>query len=399
MNNVAKMFEHMDPPHHEGAPAEASLASHSDLSPPPITCVVMDDNDFDRRAIRRLADKSRHNIRLIETGSIAETRNHLAHRRADILLADYRVPDGDGIRFAGDVIRQGNEAPQVIVVTGENDTASAIEAIRAGASDYLPKEEMTLELFDDAIENAMRARGRVPQAQELPHDEVIAELTALRALSIQNSQKVKASILPLIAIGWQVSQGKIFAGPEREALQQKIESAAQGIPSLLDQLVISARCGTPATELETVDPIAILHDIADDETGAARLAKAKLTFGNLPPLKSCPRRMRLLFESLIQASIQFCPLGKQAEISIGAARDPSGRPIIWLRDNGVSLDVRKHSFGNNLAKGSLGADHADPFAWSLCQRIAQSLGAELKIKAGPENRTTVMLRFNKEHVD
>lgn len=398
MSNLARLFESPEQPDHGTAARAPSLATDPQRPPAPIRCVLMDDSDFDRKAIRRLAEKSRYDLRVIETGSIQETKQHLLHREADILLADYRVPDGDGIKFARDIVRQGAGAPQVIVVTGEHNAASAIEAIRAGASDYLPKEEMTQDLFNSAIENALHARGRVPHAEDLPRDEAISELSSLRDVALMNARDLKASILPLLALGWQVSQGKIFAGAEREALNRKIQDSAHQLPAMIDSLVIAAQCGNFTQTDHPTDLVAILEDIAEDPAGVVRRGNAALTVGPLPQLKACPRRMRLLFESLIQASIQFCPLGKRPEISIGAARDPSHRPILWLRDNGVSLDVRKHTFGNKLSQSAALAE-GDPFIWSLCQRLAETLDAELRIKAGPQDRTTVMLRFNSARGD
>lgn len=395
MPNLARTLDHAEFSELFDTARSVAKAPRSRKSTPPLLCVIMDDNDLDRKAIGRLAEKSRHNLHIFETATIAETRKLLAHQSADLLFADNRVPDGNGIEFAHSVIRQGASAPRVIVVTGEQDTNTAIEALRAGASDYLPKDEMTLDLFDGAIDNALRPYGRAPKPEHLPRSEVVGELTSLRDISLRNMRHLKASILPLIANGWKASQGKSFDAAERAALTQEIQEAARRIPALIDEVVVSARCGNADTGFETVDPVAILQDIAADDTGVVHVANAKLTFGQLPKLQACPRRLRLLFEALIQASIQFCPLGQRPEISIGAARDPSGQPIIWLRDNGVSLKVRKHSFGNNLAQSSLSRDRSDPFIWSLCQHVAETLGGELRIKDGPQDRTTVMLRFAK----
>ena len=57
--------------------------------------------------------------------------------RFDVVLQDYNLPDMSGLGLL-EAIRQRADVP-VILVTGENDSATAIEAIRRGATDYLLK--------------------------------------------------------------------------------------------------------------------------------------------------------------------------------------------------------------------------------------------------------------------
>ena len=103
-----------------------------------LTCLLMDDSRFDRQAIRRLVAESRYQVELIEATNLAETRTLLTSYRPDIILLDYRVPDGDGIDLAREICEQPSVLnPAVIVVTGEGDEGSAARSIRYGAADYL----------------------------------------------------------------------------------------------------------------------------------------------------------------------------------------------------------------------------------------------------------------------
>src|SRR5690349_2066256 len=55
----------------------------------------------------------------------------------DLILSDYHLPDCTGLELLGE-IRARCKTP-VIMVTGENVTAFAAEAIRKGATDYVVK--------------------------------------------------------------------------------------------------------------------------------------------------------------------------------------------------------------------------------------------------------------------
>ena len=386
---------------YDDADAEQSSgrnANGSGIETPPIKCILMDDNKIDRQQIRRIAKKSHHSINLIETASIQETKERLAHQPTDILLADYRVPDGNGIHFAGDIVRGGQDAPQVIVVTGESDASSTIEAIRAGAVDFLPKSDITLELFDSAIENALRARGRTTLPDDMEREQAIHELKALKKTSLKNTTELKASVLPLIALSWQISQGKMVTGDQRDDLNKNVQELAQRIPALLDEIVIAAACGPLSEEDEIADMTMIVQDILANETLQAIADDIKISFTHLPVLKASPKRARFLIEALIGAAIQFKALGKRPEIAIGSAKDPKGNPIIWIRDNGVPLNVRKNTLGNQMALLKTTAANGDPFIWSMCQSVAETLGADLKISTDANELTTVMIRFPKSHL-
>jgi putative nucleotidyltransferase with HDIG domain len=69
-------------------------------------------------------------------GSLAEARRLMGERHYDILFIDVNLPDGSGLSFIGD---RRDEQQVIIVMTGNDDLATAIQAIRAGAADFISK--------------------------------------------------------------------------------------------------------------------------------------------------------------------------------------------------------------------------------------------------------------------
>lgn len=57
----------------------------------------------------------------------------------DVIILDRRLPDGDGIEFLKAIRAFGGDEPIVVVVTAYGDIENAVEALRAGAWDYLAK--------------------------------------------------------------------------------------------------------------------------------------------------------------------------------------------------------------------------------------------------------------------
>lgn len=98
--------------------------------------------------------------------SLHEAREAVTKQAPDLVILDRRLPDGDGLDFLPELKTQ---VPGVVVVmvTAHGDIASAVDAIRAGAADYLAK---PVELADLVLKakrsvDSIRLRDRLEQAE------------------------------------------------------------------------------------------------------------------------------------------------------------------------------------------------------------------------------------------
>jgi two-component system response regulator AtoC len=69
--------------------------------------------------------------------SLQEARTCMARRRADIVLLDLGLPDGEGLDLFGDVELQSGT--QIVLITGHASIETSVKALRLGATDYLIK--------------------------------------------------------------------------------------------------------------------------------------------------------------------------------------------------------------------------------------------------------------------
>ena len=85
----------------------------------------------------------------------AEKALKLFNQRAfDLVIADIRLPDMDGLQLL-DHIKSRSISPPVILMTGFGSVQSAVEAMKKGAYDYLLK-PFSLEILEEGIEAALR---------------------------------------------------------------------------------------------------------------------------------------------------------------------------------------------------------------------------------------------------
>jgi HD-GYP domain-containing protein (c-di-GMP phosphodiesterase class II)/FixJ family two-component response regulator len=117
--------------------------------------LLLDDDEVDRMAVKRLVEKDGLPYEIDLAVSIAEATQKLADRYYDLALLDYLLPDGRGL----DLLKITGEVP-VIFVTGSGDENIAVQALRGGAYDYLIKdpERNYLIVLPATINNVMERK-------------------------------------------------------------------------------------------------------------------------------------------------------------------------------------------------------------------------------------------------
>jgi PAS domain S-box-containing protein len=127
------------------------------LTPLTYTLLIVDDAPTDRELYRRLLLKDpNYDYDLLEAGSVVEGLEYCRTRAIDAILLDYQLPDGDGLKFLADLAALSDgKLPPVVMLTGQGDENIAVQALKLGAQDYLVKRDLTPELLQSSIHQAI----------------------------------------------------------------------------------------------------------------------------------------------------------------------------------------------------------------------------------------------------
>lgn len=141
-----------------------------------IRILLIEDNPGDARLIREaLAEAGSTQVRLETADDLKTGFAVLEKGNIDLILLDLTLPDSQGLETVSRVHHQAPEVP-IVVLTGLNDEAAAVQAVREGAQDYLMKGEASGSLLIRSIRYAIE-RHRMQSALRILS--LVDELTGL----------------------------------------------------------------------------------------------------------------------------------------------------------------------------------------------------------------------------
>ncbi|WP_242848906.1 sigma-54-dependent transcriptional regulator [Syntrophomonas palmitatica] len=143
--------------------------------------MLVDDEERSRIHLADFLRKLGHQV--LDKHSTSEALETLARQNVDLLLTDLRMPGNSGVDLMHQVRHMPNrQALPMVLFTAYGDMESSIEAMRAGAMDYLLKPlniEELIKVIDKAAELKTNPANKQPDAlnEPLPMEATPAPLT------------------------------------------------------------------------------------------------------------------------------------------------------------------------------------------------------------------------------
>ena len=120
-----------------------------------ILCV--EDDELDRMIIKRAVKSSGMQIDLSFAEDIDEGKEQTTNIEYDCIFLDYNLPGGSGLELLKYIRANNNQSP-VIIVTSQGDEKIAVEAMKNGASDYIPKNLLTAEGLAQSVRFVLKMK-------------------------------------------------------------------------------------------------------------------------------------------------------------------------------------------------------------------------------------------------
>jgi diguanylate cyclase (GGDEF)-like protein len=117
--------------------------------------LVEDDEDDYLRAQAFLSEVKEFRAELTRASTAAAALEQLQGEAPDVILADYHLGGGDGLEFVHEATERGYPTP-IVVLTEQGDKDVDVAVMKAGAVDYLEKDQITAPLLERTLHYAMR---------------------------------------------------------------------------------------------------------------------------------------------------------------------------------------------------------------------------------------------------
>ncbi|WP_040405854.1 response regulator [Ectothiorhodospira sp. PHS-1] len=154
------------------------------MSPPPLSLLVVDDMQYSRTVLKNTLERIGYDdVRL--AGSAAEALDALTQRRADVVIADWVMPEMNGLELSTAIRRQDEEAGRytaIILFAPKEEDKAMTQALHEGADDFLTKP-----IQDVQLAARIYAAGRIAMLQNRLMETSAALETANRLLEHQST--------------------------------------------------------------------------------------------------------------------------------------------------------------------------------------------------------------------
>jgi DNA-binding NarL/FixJ family response regulator len=120
-----------------------------------------------------------------QAGTVAEAREVMGDREADLGVVDLSLPDGEGVDLIEE-LREANQHFAALVLTASLDRAEHARAVEAGAAGVLHKSA--------DVEEILNATRRLAAGETLLSPEELVELLRIAGQSREQEREARASI-------------------------------------------------------------------------------------------------------------------------------------------------------------------------------------------------------------
>jgi hypothetical protein len=294
--------------------------------------LVVDDDDGDRKQIKRAIGQSGLASECIETASIGDALAACEGCEFDCAIVDYRLPGEDGLEGIT-ALRARLPHMAIIMSTGQGDEMVAAEAIKRGAADYISKSRMSPATVRRAIDNALEKCALQRKVVQQQHE-------------LENFARVLAHDLRAPAASIETFATRIGERLQEGHLEKALQSADWVIQTArrMNRLIDTLHRYTMAdakVDFETVDMNLVFESAQANLHQVIEESDASVTADALPPVFGNAPQLIQFLQNLIANGIKYCDK-PVACVHLSASNRGASRSdeVFWLfsvADNGIGI--------------------------------------------------------------
>lgn len=316
-----------------------------------VQALIIDDNRADAIILERYLGRCRgHRVKTGYAADLHQSLEKLAGEHFDLIFLDNRLGGGVTARSVLESFRKENIDTPVVIFTGQGDEQTAAELMKAGAYDYIVKDNLTTELLEKSILNTIERhtleieRRQTEQTLKSLNEELEATVGKLTSSNreLQDFAHIVAHDLkaPLRAIAtladWiSIGYNDKFDGPGQEQVKLLI-ARAERMNRLIDGILEYSRVRHTREKAEEADLNTLLAEVI---RGIGTPENIEIEIANELPSLICEKtRITQVFQNLLSNAIKYMDK-PQGKIRIGCVEE-DGFWRFSVTDNGPGIEEK-----------------------------------------------------------
>ena len=354
----------------------------------------------------------------VYTAPNAETAFRLAiEHHPDGILSDIQMPGTDGIQLCRQLKAHPETChiPVVLMTAHKSEVNLRVEALDAGADDFIAKPidnvELAarlkvmfrikqahdklglakLQLEEKVAERTFELQEKIKQLEQSEEglrtreSELIQMNSELERFAYTVSHDLKSPIITIKGFTGSLEKDLLSGNYQRMAEDLKrVSDAADKMNELLCDLLELSTIGRAINKPEPEDMNLLVDDVLAQLAGPLKNSNLTVAVQNgLPKVLCDRRRMAEVLQNLVENAINYSGDQPEPRIEIGV-RQEAGENIFFVQDNGIGIDKKYHQliFGlfNKLDANSQGTG----VGLALVKRIIEVHGGRVWVESEGE---------------
>ncbi len=344
--------------------------------------LLIEDDDVDREAVHRLL---RGAFEVINASSGKEGEGLFDSRTPDCVLLDYRLPDVEGLDLLKNFTK---EKVAVVMLTGHGDEATAVDAMKSGAHDYLSKAALDAAGLRRAINHAIE-KVSLRRKLEFKQKE-LQQFVYIASHDLQEPLRTASSFAQLLARRYREK-----LDDDADDFIDYILDANRRMKQLIQDLLSYSRVETRGKIFEQVDCTDVLEKARSNLLAAIKESQALITNDQLPVASGDSAQLIRLFQNLLGNAIKF--RGNEApRIHVGGEKK-NGECLIFVRDNGIGIDPRESECIFEISRRLHGHERPGTgIGLSICRKIVKRHRGSIWVESQPGQGATFYFTLKTE---
>jgi signal transduction histidine kinase len=290
----------------------------------------------DEAADAELALKALRRAGFEATGDVAQTLEEftelLRKNSYDVILADYKLPNWNGMESVEILRAEGFDIP-VLVVSGSLGELKAVECIKQGAADYVLKDDLAR--LPESVRRAVREKLLRDENKKALEDLArsnrdLEQFAYVASHDLQEPLRMVAAYTQLLAERY---KGKLDADADKY-IHYAVDGALR-MQGLVRDLLAFSRVGRQGAEVGEVDCNGLMQKVLQNLRAAVEQSGASVVYEDLPTVTADGSQLVQVLQNLIANAIKFRGVERPL---VRIAAEKKGREWIFsVSDNGIGI--------------------------------------------------------------